>query len=184
MGVGVAVGGIGVGVAVGGIGVGMAVGGSGVGVAVSGITVGIDGSGVAAGTSAIGVAAGTPPHPTTTNITNIDPITNPNNFVLLIHLPFLAAMSRAAQRPGTNPPRRICRITLLSKAPNKTKAPLFSSADRHGRVERVVGRCVLVPMGGHCHSAAITSISRHPIHEGCWWSRSGCSECPQVAWAA
>jgi hypothetical protein len=80
--VGVAVGGTGegvnvgvfVGVAVGGTGVD--VGGSGVGVVVggTGVAVGEDGIGVAAGASATGIVGEMPPHPTTNNMTNINPI--------------------------------------------------------------------------------------------------------------
>lgn len=43
-----------------------------------------------------------------------------------------------AERLGANPPRRICTDTLLNKTANKTKAPLLTSADRHGQVERQV----------------------------------------------
>jgi hypothetical protein len=36
-----------------------------------------------------------------------------------------------------HPPRRICRSTLLNKTTNITKAPLFSRADRRGRLDAI-----------------------------------------------
>ena len=73
------VGGIGVGVGVGSSGVGVAVGGTGVNVAVggTGVSVVVGGSGVPA------------LHPTTNNITNVNPMTDPNNFPQLILPSFL-----------------------------------------------------------------------------------------------
>jgi hypothetical protein len=47
---------------------------------------------------------------------------------------------QTVQQQGANPPRRICKDASPGKIASKTKAPLFSSADRHGRVQRRVGR--------------------------------------------
>jgi len=55
-------------------------------------------------------------------------------------VPFISSYLCAARRHGADLPRRLCRDTSLDKATSKTKVPPISSADRRGRVQRLIGR--------------------------------------------
>ena len=77
-------------------------------------------------------------------------------------------MLDAGLRLGANPPRRLGKSILLNNTTSKTRAPLFSRADRRGQVQRLVGRHSLDyrhPMTSPLHTAFTPKDRRIPNPE-------------------